>query len=111
MKSWRSPVRVVKELVFGPDGPGTAQAVIAELQTVHAPLAGDMGRRVFGAKGTPALSFTGWVADPQSFRGAAQMGSTVTPPWAPGPALPATSPPPDYPTWVEDWQKEEGLVP
>ena len=109
--SWRSPAQIVRLLVYGPDGPGTDQAVALELETVHAPLAGDMGRRVFGMKGTPALTFSGYAADPQTFRGAAQMGSTPTPPWAPGPALPATTPPAAYPTWLADWERAEGLVP
>lgn len=111
MKGWRSTARIVRELVFGPDGPGTDQAVAIELQQTHAPLAGDMGRRVFGMKGDPAFTFSGWVAPVQSFRGAAQMGSTPTPPWEPPPALPNTTAPPAVEDWLDTWTREEGLVP
>lgn len=106
-----SPVRFVRELVFGPDVPGTAQAVALELQLTHAPLAGDMGRPVYGMTGSPETSFNGWAEDPQIFRGAAQMGATPTPPWAAPPALPATHAPGSLAEWIHTWTRTEGLVP
>lgn len=111
MKRWRAPRATEEVLVYGPDGPGTAQAVLAALQQTHAPLAGDMGRPVFGMTGDPATTFSGLISSPQSFRGAAQMGSTPTPPWEPPPALPSTSQPPAFPSWIDTWTRLEGLVP
>jgi hypothetical protein len=110
-KGWRSPASTETVLVYGADGPGYDGAVLIELQTVHAPLAGDMGRPVGFLRGDPAVTYSGWIASPQSFRGAAQMGSTPTPPWAPPPALPAPDSPPAFVSWVNDWTQLEGLVP
>jgi hypothetical protein len=109
-RGWSSPARVVRELVFGPDGPGTAQATALELQLTHAPLAGEMGRPVFGMTGDPAFTCSAWIEDPQTFRGAAQMGATPTPPWAPPPALPSTEQPPALQDWLQTWTRDEGVL-
>lgn len=66
----------------------------------------------YGMKGSPYEgSYTGLVASPQIFQGAAQMGATTEVHVQEYPALPAGQPPPALPTWLTDWQHLEGIVP
>lgn len=110
MRGWRAPAHVVKQLVYGPDGPGVAQAAMLQFQT-GAELDGKMGTPHYGMTGEDVHTYSGWIADPQSYRGAAQLGATTTPPNLGEPALPNASAPPALQPWVQDWTALEGIVP
>lgn len=109
-RGWPSPRRVVRQLLFGADGPGTAGAAMLQMQ-YGAELAGRMGTPHWGEKGGADVTYGGWIASPQGFRGAAQLGATHTPPDMPQPALPNATAPPSFPPWLADWSQLEGVVP
>lgn len=106
---FRPVVEVLRERFYGPEPVGKAQA--ARLQTMTAAeLNGQMGTVHYGAKGSPYEgSFTGLVASPQSFVGAAQMGASHNLSVQEYAALPNDQPPAALPTWLEDWSSLEGL--
>ncbi len=112
MRSRFAPlVAIVKERIYGPEPVGLAQARILQLQTA-AELNGQMGTVHYGMKGSPYEgSYTGLVASPQSFVGAAQMGASRNLSVQEYPALPAEQAPPALPTWLQDWDAGLGDTP
>jgi hypothetical protein len=110
MRGWAAPKQIVQLLVYGPDGPGTSQAAMLQFQT-GAELDGKMGTPHYGMEGEDVHTFGGWVANPQEYRGAAQLGAITTPPYGDEPALPNAAAPGALPDWVETWTRLEGLVP
>jgi hypothetical protein len=62
-------------------------------------------------KGNPATSFTGYVASPQEFQGAAQIGASKNLSIQEYPALPSAVTPEALPPWFQDWTNLEGIVP
>jgi hypothetical protein len=104
-------VHHVTEVLYGPEPVGLAQARVLQLTTA-AELNGQMGTPHYGMKGSPYEgSFTGLVASPQEFQGQAQMGASRNLSVQEYPALPAEQPPAALPTWLQDWDELEGVVP
>lgn len=101
-----------RELLYGPEPVGKAGAVILETYS-HGQLDGGRldGLPHFGMKGDPALSFLGYVASPQQFRGAAQLGASTNLSVQEYPALPSATEPEALPTWLQDWTQLEGITP
>lgn len=112
MARFGSPTRWVKELVYGPEPVG--QATAAKLAQYEAGQLGGGplgGYPHFGMKGDPAMTFSGYVADPQVFQGAAQLGASKNLSVQQYPALPNDQSPAALPTWLQDWDALEGVVP
>ena len=92
---------------------GAAEASSLELQT-HMMLSGrGYGTPHWGMKGNndeggacPVMA-----ASPQGFIGAAQMGASHGAHVQDYPALPGANSPPALPTWIQDWEQLEGVVP
>lgn len=107
----RSVARYVRELVYGPEPIGEADA--AQLQMLTAGVLDGSrlgGIAHFGMKGDPSMSFTGLVASPQLFVGQAQMGKTSAIVVQAYPALPNAAPPPANRQWLQDWTQTEELL-
>ena len=102
-------VALAKISLWGPEPVGLAGARILQKQTA-AELNGQMGTIHYGMKGSPYEgSYTGLVASPQTFIGAAQMGAARKVSVQEYPALPAEQAPPALPTWLQDWDSLEGM--
>jgi hypothetical protein len=99
----------VTELLYGPEPVGEAGARVLQGE-LAAELSGQMGTPHAFLNGGPETTFAGYAQDPQVFQGAAQIGAT-NPVVQEYPALPATQPPASLPTWLQDWQRQEGIVP
>lgn len=107
-----SPLRaIVRSLVYGAEPVGQAGAVVLERYS-HGQLDGGRlgGLPHYGMKGSPELSYTGLVQSPQTFRGAAQMGSATKASVQDYPALPGAQAPEALPTWLSDWTNLEGTL-
>jgi hypothetical protein len=104
-------VAKITEIVYGPEPVGAAGAAVLAGYS-HGQL--DGGRRGgfphYGMKGSPALTFSGYVASPQKFQGAAQIGASTNLSVQQYPALPSATPPEALPTWLQDWTQLEGIV-
>ncbi len=111
MRAFRVVRRVVEQVVYGPEPVGKAGAARLERYS-PGQLAG--GRRAglphFGMKGSPTLSFTGYVASPQKFQGAAQIGASKNLSVQEYPALPSAVAPEALPGWLQDWTQLEGVI-
>jgi hypothetical protein len=90
--TFRQTVTRVIEDVFGPEPVGQAGA--ARLDTYRMLMLSGRGTNAhFGMKGDPSVSFTGLVASPQKFQGAAQMGANASYTVQAYPALPSGTAP------------------
>ena len=94
---------------FGPEPVGAAGAIVLAGYT-HGQMDGSRlgGFPHFGMKGSPAVTFTGYVSSPQRFVGAAQMGASRNLSVQKYPALPAPVAPAALPTWLQDWTQLKG---
>jgi hypothetical protein len=99
-KAARTPsvARFVRELIYGPEPVG-----VATMQRLAGYKARDLGHgpgstiaHVF-MKGEDAVTFLGYVASPQEFIGAAQMGANRNLTVQDYPALPSDNAPPSLP--------------
>ena len=111
MRTFRSPRAVVREIIYGPEPVGRAGAAMLERYS-HGQLDGGRfdGFPHYGMKGSPALSFTGYVASPQRFQGRAQIGASKNLSVQAYPALPSATAPAALPAWVQDWTQLEGII-
>lgn len=107
-----SVARYVRELLYGPEPVGRAGAAVLERYS-HGQLDGGRldGLPHFGMKGEANMSYLGYVASPQQFRGAAQLGASTNLSVQQYPALPNAAEPEALPTWLEDWTHLEGITP
>jgi hypothetical protein len=105
-------IRKVTDVLYGPEPVGAAGAAVLAGYS-HGQLDGGPrgGFPHFGMKGSPATTFSGYVASPQKFQGAAQMGAAKNLSVQQYPALPAPQPPEALPVWLADWTDLEGIVP
>lgn len=109
MRTFPAPVQRVLELVYGPEPVGRAAARrIATYEELD--LSGRSGFPHFNMRGDPAMSFGGWVASPQQFQGAAQMGSTPDVVIQEYPALPSEQVPPALPVDYEEYFGQGGML-
>lgn len=109
--SWPSPAQLVKSLVYrnGQDPGGSGAAVLATMDAAE--LGGQMGTPHWGMTGSAETTCNAYIASPQQFQGAAQMGAAPNAAVQEYPALPNTEPPSGFPAWLHDWSKLEGVVP
>ncbi|HEX3948073.1 MAG TPA: hypothetical protein VHW47_10220 [Acidimicrobiales bacterium] len=111
MRRFGSPARFVRELIYGPEPVGAAGAAVLQGYSAGQLNGGRLsGTPHYGMKGDPSISYTGLVASPQRFQGAAQMGATPTVPVEAYPALPNATSPAALPTWLQDWTEMEGIL-
>jgi hypothetical protein len=111
-RRFASPAKMVKELVYGPEPVGQAGAAVLARYEAGQLSGGPMGGFPhFGMKGDPSLTFSGYVASPQKFQGAAQLGASKNVSIQQYPALPSATAPEALPTWLQDWSSMEGIVP
>jgi hypothetical protein len=102
MRSFRSPAQFIRQLIYGPEPVGQAGAVVLERYS-HGQLDGGPldGFPHFGMTGDPSLSFSGYVASPQLFRGVGGLfGHAKNLSVDEHPALPNSSPPAALPEWL-----------
>lgn len=93
--------RIVKQLVYGPEPIGAADAVaLAQGQVRELSGLSGGGTPHFGESGTPACSWAGWTASPQQFIGNAQMGKAATAIVETYPALPNATAPVGVASWI-----------
>ena len=104
-------VAKVTQIIYGPEPVGLAGAAVLAGYS-HGQLDGGLrgGYPHYGMKGSPALSFTGYVSSPQRFQGAAQIGASKNLSVQNYPALPASAPPAALPNWLQDWTQLEGVI-
>jgi hypothetical protein len=101
----------LRELVYGAEPVGAAGAAVLDKYAKGTVSGGPMGGIPhFGMKGDPATTFGGYVADPQVFQGAAQIGASSNLSVEEYPALPSAVPPEHLPTWLQDWTQLEGVI-
>lgn len=112
IRRFRARVIEAVQTVIGPEPVGQAGAAVLAGYS-HGQLDGGPrgGYPHYGMKGSPALSFTGYVASPQKFQGAAQLGASKNLSIQQYPALPAAQAPAALPPWLQDWTRLEGVVP
>lgn len=104
---------IVKRLIdvwWGRDPEGVAQS-----NALHLIAAGNLNGRDgtphFGMKGEANMTFTGLVASPQNFIGAAQMGASPKVVVQKQPALPNADAPAALATFVDPFDGPGSLVP
>lgn len=106
----RSPAAVVRQLVYGPEPIGAADAVaLARATARELSGAGGGGTPHYGARGDPQLSWSGWTASPQLFLGNAQMGKALDYVVETYPALPADTAPSAIPSWLAQSERLDNL--
>lgn len=94
--NFRQTVTRVVEDILGPEPVGRAGMTrLATYQQLM--LSGRSTNAHFGMRGEPNMSFTGLVASPQKFQGAAQMGANAGFTVQAWPALPSAQAPPGLP--------------
>lgn len=92
---------VIRQLVYGPEPIGAADAVVlARAQVRELSGLGGGGTPHFGERGDPAGTWAGWTASPQIFQGNVQMGKAKDAVVETYPALPNDSAPAGIPSWI-----------
>jgi hypothetical protein len=111
-KRFPSVRRIVETVLYGPEPVGQAGAGVLYRYEAGQLGGGRMGGYPhYGMRGDPSLTFSGYVASPQEFQGAAQLGASTNLSVQAYPALPSATTPKALPTWLQDWTALEGVVP